>query len=151
MNEGSTIVLTLRQPWANMLMYIGKSQEIRTMNTNIRGRIAIRSSLTKPLKRDLDWLEEYGLNVMFADNWYDDMDSFKRGVILGTISLTGCTKIESKEHFRSTVDAHMNNPDSYKDGLYAWKMEDPKPLKIPIEYTPLRGAIVWSHRKGVIA
>ena len=151
MNEGSTIVLTLRQPWANMLMYIGKSQEIRTMNTNIRGRIAIRSSLTKPLKRDLDWLEEYGLNVMFADNWYDDMDSFKRGVILGTISLTGCTKIESKEHFRSTVDAHLNNPDCYKDGLYAWEMKEPHLLTTPIEYTPLRGAIVWSHRKGVIA
>ena len=151
MNEGSTIVLTLRQPWANMLMYIGKSQEIRTMNTNIRGRIAIRSSLTKPLKRDLDWLEEYGLNVMFADNWYDDMDSFKRGVILGTISLTGCTKIESKEHFRSTVDAHMNNPDWYKDNLYAWEMEDPELLVTPIEYTPPRGAIVWTHPKGVIA
>ena len=144
-------VLTVLQPWANMIMFAGKSEEIRTMNTNIRGRIAIRSSLTKPLKSDLDWLEEYGLNVMFADNWYEDMDSFKRGVILGTVSLVGCDKIESKDSFKANVDSHMNNPDWFKDGIYSWKVKDPHILVKPIEYTPPRGAIVWSHRKGVIA
>jgi hypothetical protein len=135
-------VLSIRQPWASMLMLGFKSSEIRTMPTHIRGLVAIHASKSKPSQKEVDWLRSYGYNVS---------TTLSKGVILGTISLTGCTKIESKGHFRSTVDAHMNNPDWYKDGLYAWEMEDPKLLDIPIEYTPLRGAIVWSHRKGVIA
>ena len=135
-------VLSIRQPWASMLMLSFKSSEIRTMPTHIRGPIAIHASKSKPSQKDVDWVRSCGYNVL---------TTLPKGVILGTISLTGCTKIESKEHFRSTVDAHMNNPDWYKDGLYAWEMEDPKLLGIPIEYTPPRGAIVWSHRKGLIA
>lgn len=135
-------VLSIRQPWASMLMLRFKSSEIRAMPTHIRGPIAIHASKSKPSQKDVDWVRSCGYNVL---------TTLPKGVILGTISLTGCTKIESKEHFRSSVDAHMNNPDWYKDGLYAWEMEDPKLLDIPIEYTPPRGAIVWSHRKGVIA
>ena len=135
-------VLSIRQPWAGLLMDGSKTSEIRTMTTNIRGSIAVAASKSKPSREDVDWLRTCGYTIF---------TTMPRGVILGTISLTGCTKIESKEHFRSTVDAHLNNPDCYKDGLYAWEMKEPHLLTTPIEYTPLRGAIVWSHRKGVIA
>ena len=145
-------VLSIRQPWASLLMLGYKTSEIRAMNTNIRGSIAIHASKSKLSQKDVDWLWAHGFcSRYYVYSKYHVLNSLPKGAILGTISLTGCTKIESKEHFRSTVDAHMNNPDWYKDGLYAWEMEDPKLLNIPIEYTPPRGAIVWSHRKGVIS
>lgn len=137
-------VLAVRQPWASLILLGYKTSEIRTTNTNIRERIAIHASRSKPLKKDVDWLRSLGLQD-------DDLNSLPKGVILGTVSLVESYRIESKNSFKVHAIDHMNNPDWYKDGLYAWKMAAPHLLDTPIEYMPPRGAIVWSCPKGVIA
>ena len=137
-------VLAVRQPWASLIVLGYKTSEIRTTNTNIRERIAIHASRSKPLKKDVDWLRSLELKD-------DVLNSLPKGAILGTVSLVESYRIESKNSFKAHVIAHMNNPDWYKDGLYSWEMGAPHLLDTPIEYTPPRGAIVWSCPKGVIS
>jgi len=137
-------VLAVRQPWASLIMFGYKTSVIRTTNTNIRELIAIHASRSKPLQKDVDWLRSLGLKD-------DVLNSLPKGVILGTVSLVESYRIESKNSFKAHVISHMNNPDWYKDGLYAWNMASPALLDTPIKYTPPRGAIVWSCPKGVIA
>lgn len=106
-------------------MYGGKTSEIRTMNTNKRERIAIYASWTEPSKRDLAWLDEYGPEGMFYEVC-SNVDPFPRGVILGTVELFECNKIESKESFEANIDCHMNDPDWFKNGMYSWELAKPR-------------------------
>ena len=147
--SGITHILNVRQPWASMLIHDTKTAEIRTRCTKIRGRVGIRASLTPEIKRDFDWLEEYGLDDMFFEGVPEGVDPFPKGVILGTANLVGCNKIESKEAFRADVSSHMNNPDWWQDGLHSWKFEDPVAFAVPVECTSPVGAITWIRTEGL--
>ena len=145
-------VLAIRQPWASLIMWGGKTFEIRTMNSNIRESIAVYASRSSPLKRDLNWLEEYyqiELDDIFFENLKGDMDPFIKGAILGTVSLVGCHEI-SKYWFDGHIESHMNNPDWYRSGLFAWELKDPVPV-IPIDFKFAPGQVVWSSTDEVIA
>ena len=143
-------VLAVRQPWASLIMRGGKSYEIRTMNTNIRGPIAIYASRSPPARCDLDWLEEYGLDDVFFEDLGCDIDPFIKGAILGTVSLVGCRKT-SKNWFDDNIESHMNNPDWYQKGMHSWSLADPYPIT-PVDFKFLLGQVVWSSiDKGLIA
>ena len=143
-----THILNVRQPWAS-LFFAGKTAEIRTQRTNIRGLIGVRASLTPEMKLDLKWLEEYGLDDMFFDGVHEGVDPFPKGVILGTVNLVGCNRIESKEAFRANVHLHMNDPNWWQEGLYSWELKDPVAFDVPVECTPPRGAITWIRTEGL--
>jgi len=142
-------VLAVRQPWASLIIHADKSFEIRTMFTHIRELIAIYASRSPPLKRDLDWLKEYGLDDMFFEDPEGDMESFVKGAILGTVSIIGCRKT-SKNWFDDHVESHMNKPDWFKSGLFTWVLAGPHPIT-PIEFKFTPGQVVWSSiDKGLI-
>lgn len=143
-------VLAVRQPWASLIFIGGKTSEIRTMNTNIRERIAIYASRTPERECDLNWLHKYGFDASLFDALVKMYNAFPKGVILGTVSLSDCTKIESKEMFNSTVDSHMNNPDWYQEGLYSWDLVNPIMIE-DIEFKFKPGQVVWSSIDEVIA
>lgn len=143
-------VLAVRQPWASLIFIGGKTSEIRTMNTNIRERIAIYASRTPILKRDIDWLYQHGIIAASFDILDKCYGAFPQGFILGTVELFNCTKIESKEIFNSTVDSHMNNPDWYQEGLYSWDLVKTRMIE-DIEFKFKPGQVVWSNTDEVIA
>lgn len=72
-----TRALSIRQPWAELIMQERKDKEYRSGPTRIRGRIAIYASLSKV---DLPEAEDNGL----------DPEQLPRGVIIGTVELWGC-------------------------------------------------------------
>ena len=73
----NTRALSIRQPWAELIMLGEKDTEYRSRATNVRGRIAIYASLSN---EDLEDAEEYGLSL----------DKLPRGVIIGTVELFDC-------------------------------------------------------------
>ena len=152
MNPDHIRVLAVRQPWASLIMWGGKTLEIRTMNTNIREPIAIYASRSPPKICDLNWLEEYyqiGLDDIFFEDLGVDMDPFIKGAILGTVSLVGCRET-SKYWFDNHAESHMNNSNWYIPGLFAWKLKDPRPIT-PIDFKFVQGQVVWSSiDKGLI-
>ncbi len=73
----TTRALSIRQPWAELIMLGEKDVDYRSRATNVRGRIAIYASLSK---EDLEEAEEYELMP----------DRLPRGVIIGTVELYDC-------------------------------------------------------------
>lgn len=73
----NTRALSIRQPYAELIMLGGKDTEYRDRATSVRGRIAIYASLSTEY---LDEAEDYGL----------DTSKLPRGVIIGTVELYDC-------------------------------------------------------------
>lgn len=73
-----------------------------------------------------------------------NVDPFPRGVILGTVELFECNKIESKESFEANIDCHMNDPDWFKNGMYSWELAKPRTTD-PIDFKFKPEQVVWSH------
>ena len=69
--------MSIRQPWAELIMLGNKDEEYRSLATKVRGRIAIYASLSK---NDLPESQHWGL----------DPDELPRGVVVGTVELYGC-------------------------------------------------------------
>lgn len=79
------LALSVRQPFAELIMHGDKTVEERTRPTRIRGRIFIYASLGR-YKRDeeAEWAAEFGL----------DIDGLPRGVLVGTVELYDCDGVE---------------------------------------------------------
>lgn len=73
----NTRALSIRQPWAELIMLGEKDTEYRSRATSVRGRIAIYASLST---ENLEDAEEYDLSI----------DRLPRGVIIGTVELFDC-------------------------------------------------------------
>ena len=76
------LALSVKQPFAELIMAGRKRIEYRSRVTHVRGLIYIYSSQGRYRRQDeRDLAEEFGL----------DVGTLPRGVILGTVELHGCT------------------------------------------------------------
>jgi len=122
--------LTIKQPWASLLMAGVKRVENRTWSTGHRGRLAIHAGKqVDPAAAAI--LAAAGIDPEpFADA--------PRGAILGTVELVDVIDggDPQRDFTRYDVDA-----DPLAFGPYCWVLEDPRPLDQPI---PCRGALsLW--------
>lgn len=77
--------LSIRQPFAEMIMRGIKKIEYRTMRTNIRGRVYIYASLTPGS------MEQFQkMNAQPGD--------FPTGVLIGTVEIVGCETTDGYEY-----------------------------------------------------
>lgn len=73
--------LSIRQPWAELIMRGIKTTEYRSRPTKIRGRIYIYAALGRSDPDDeADCQEDHGI----------DVEALPRGVIVGTVELFDC-------------------------------------------------------------
>lgn len=94
--------LSVRQPWAELILQGEKEAEYRSMATKIRGTVYLYASLGK-YTRDLmdEFSEELGFDVY-------DLD---RGVLIGTVEVYDCEE---------------------DDDGYAWLLRNPVRFKKPL-------------------
>lgn len=109
--------LTIKQPWASLIVNGYKEYEFRSWKTNYRGKIYIHAGLGKE-KKMIDKVQEYNLEYI-------------SGAIIGEAEIVDCI----------LVDANFNNLLSEKNklvysnnyiGLYAWKLNNIKKYEKPI-------------------
>lgn len=92
--------LSLKQPWAALLVHGLKTIEVRRWPTARRGRILIHASQV-PDERPAAWERvpaELRETVQF------------RGGIIGVGHLLECLAYRSPEHFRADQPLHLNDP-----------------------------------------
>lgn len=122
--------LTIRQPWAELIIGGRKRYELRSRRTHIRGRIWMHAGRTV---EDAD-AERAGL----------DPTSLPRGVLLGTAELVGCSP------FTPEMADEMRRARIYfgdwEDNLFAWEMSSPRRLPEPI---PWKGSLSWFDVPGL--
>lgn len=113
-------VLTIKQPWATLIMQGNKRFEFRSWQTKYRGSLLIHAGKgidKEAMKRSDKYIPE-------------DMPTSK---ILGKVNLADCIKMS--EEFKEIL--LRENKDIYTDSSfkenYGWQLEDVEVFKEPIE------------------
>ena len=112
--------LSIRQPWAELILRGRKTIELRTWQTNTRGRIAIHASQTVQEEA----CTAYGL----------DPARVVRGALVGTVELVDIAPLDEGE-WEARRDQHLSLSD-FPGPTFGWRLADPQRLPQPI---PWRG------------
>lgn len=124
--------LTIKEPWATLIISGYKKYEFRSWKTNYRGKILIHAG--KTLEKDVEKrFEEYNLK-------------YNMGYIIGEAELVDCILVDEKLEqelikLNKTVygrSRHVRN--------YAWKLENIKKYEKPIKINGKLG--LWNYDKG---
>jgi hypothetical protein len=109
-------VLSVKNPWAYLIIHCGKDVENRTWETKYRGPLLIHAS------RSMDIYAPRDIRLL-GINWFD-----YNGYIIGKVNLADCIR-DSKSEWA-------------EEGLWHWVLEDPKPCA-PI---PVKGSLgLWEY------
>ena len=126
-------VLTIKEPWASLIINGYKEYEFRSWKTNYRGKILIHAGLT--LESDVaDRFSIYNIN-------------YNMGNIIGEATLVDCIKVD--ENFNQELI--KINPIVYAKSnhveTYAWKLENIKKYEKPI---PIKGKLgLWNYEEEI--
>lgn len=135
-------VLSLTEPFATLILNGNKCVETRSWKTSYRGELYIHASMTKVSKIDLEDNELMSLVENKKMNF---------GYIICKCNLVDCVymtkeyvELMKKKNYQEFICGE------YKEGRYAWILEDITPLKKPIK---AKGKLnIWNfyNESGVI-
>ena len=121
--------LTIKEPWATLIIEGYKKYEFRSWKTNYRGKILIHAGLS--LERDMEErFKEYNLN-------------YNCGYIIGEADIVDCILVDEEfnkelRKINSLVYARSNHVEKF-----AWKLENIKKYDSPI---PCKGKLgLWNY------
>jgi hypothetical protein len=115
------VALSLRQPWAWLVIHAGKDIENRKWSTKFRGECLIHASkgMTRDEYRDVrDWLQMKGMQHIALPKFED----LSRGGLVGVVTITDCV-------------AH--HPSRWFFGPYGFVIEGARPLP----FMPCKGSL----------
>lgn len=114
------LAISVKQPWAALLVAGMKTVEVRTWTTSKRGPILIHAAKTID-DRPEGW-------ALITTPELTQLAAL-RGGIIGVATLTECVRYGTAEAFARTTDAHRNNPDWFKSGgLHGFVFQNPRPI-----------------------
>lgn len=122
--------LSIRQPWAWLILFGGKDVENRTWRTNIRGEILIHAA-SGMTRREYDdacrFVERFDYKLANRIPLPSDKHGLPRGGFVGTARITGT--IECRPGYLSVTGdgaAHIRSP--WLQGPVGFVLSDPSPL-----------------------
>ena len=109
--------LSIKQPWAALLVVGLKTVEVRKWATRIRGQVYIHAA-RDPDKRADGWSHLTEQTRQLAE---------LRGVVIGVADLRACVMYRTKAEFSRDSDRHLN-PDAWfvTPRLYGFEFRSPK-------------------------
>lgn len=116
------LALTVRQPWAHAIIYLGKDVENRTWSTEHRGPLAIHAG--KKLDHD-------GSKFLSRLGFYPTDDELVLGAAIGIVDLVDCVPSYATAERPQSVWA--------VDGQYHWVLANPRALSIPVRCRGYQG------------
>ena len=112
--------LSVKQPWAALLVAGVKTVEVRTWPTARRGRLLIHAGKV-PDERPEAWAWVTTPALRAAAELL--------GGVVGVGELTGCVPYPTRAAFEADRGRHLNPPDWFADGgLYGFAFRDLRPL-----------------------
>ena len=123
-------VLTIREPWASLIINGYKKYEFRSWKTNYRGVVLIHAG--KGIDKDMLCIaDKYKINIC-------------PGEILGEVNITDCIKVDNNFNQMLKKDNSLVYHGNYCDN-YAWKIENVKKYDKTI---PVKGKLgLWNYDK----
>ena len=124
--------LTVKEPWASLIINGYKEYEFRSWKTNYRGKILIHAGMS--LEKDmLERFKDYNLEC-------------SKGAIIGEALLTDCILVnkELNDELRS-IDPIVYGRSNHVE-TYAWKLENVVKYDRPIYIKGKLG--LWNYERG---
>src|SRR5258708_20903876 len=124
--------LTIKQPWAQLIMRGGKDSEKRQWPTSVRGRIAIHSSKAiskQEIKDACDFMRKF--IPKFSERIFTaEALGYSGGCVLGTVDLVDCVRKSDSPWFC---------------GDYGFVLRNPQLLPVPVPATGQLGFWEWEQ------
>jgi hypothetical protein len=122
--------LSVQQPWATLLIAGKKRFDARGWHTTHRGLLAIHAcSRFPPSVRALCAREPY--RSVLRQLVIEDVAQLPRGVVLGTVCLLGCSRVEE----RPDLPDEERLLGDFRPGCWVWEFIDPRRLPVPVPLT----------------
>lgn len=115
------VALSVRQPWASLIAWGLKHVEIRSWNSNYRGRLFIHAGRT---------IDSLALQRFALEN-------LPTGALIGTVDLTEVERF-TETRWDELAELHLDHG-MFPDNCYAWHLSNPIPFDEPIPYSGERG------------
>ena len=128
-----TLALSIRQPWASLILLAGKDIENRTWEARVRGPILIHAAKGMTTREYVEAMTfARAINPWGINNLFDSLhpDNLPRGGIIGSVNLVACLH---------------RSPSPWFQGPYGFALRDPKPLP----FARLRGQLGFFDVPGV--
>lgn len=107
--------LSVRQPWANLIVEGYKTMDLRTWSTTHRGPLAIYASL----EVEKDACKLHGV----------DIKTLTTGAVIGIVDLTDVIPL-TKKSYEENQEKHLAGR-NYREGMFGWVLKNPRPLDPP--------------------
>lgn len=124
----TTSALSIKQPFASLVVYGLKTLEIRSRQTNHRGKLLICSSL-KPYQDGMFDPDDRDVFIEKAVDYLPNLDSVLYGHAIGLVDVVGCRLM--------TPDDAKNALVPFLPGAYAWELSN----AVEIEPFPVTGKL----------
>ena len=125
--------LTIKQPWADLIIAGIKDIENRTWKTSYRGRVLIHTSKSPCSRGDLDACPLSALSENINLDKYAP-GRFTNGAIIGSVDIVDCV---------------MNHPSEWAEkGVYNWVLANPVKFEKPI--LNVKGTLgLWDYKGNI--
>ena len=110
--------LSLRQPYAELIVSGRKTVELRGWNTSYRGRFLVHASL----KTDIGACRRLGI----------DQNALRNGALIGSANIDGVKIYKTLESFMADMPRHRATGAAFHAPTYGFLISKPKRLKRPI-------------------
>lgn len=121
--------LTIKQPWASLIVDGYKKYEFRSWKTKYRGKILIHAGMSLE-KKFVDKVKEYNLEYI-------------NGAIIGEAEIVDCILVDKEFNDNLKKENNLVYGNNHI-GLYAWKLENIKKYKEPIY---IKGKLsLWEYK-----
>jgi hypothetical protein len=132
-------VISLLQPWAQLVVLGLKLKETRSRNTKYRGQFLVHASkgrLTKEMEKNMKYMCFFHAREYY-DQYFDDFDKLPYGAIIGKSSIVGTGPTEKVFPSPPTINASDQDKREYAFGDYgpdrfAYNLGSPSIFNKPI-------------------
>ena len=103
--------LSIRQPWAELILRGHKIIEVRSRRTHLRERVFIYAAFNRiEPQEEVRIAQEYGI----------DVDDLPRGVLVGTVVIVGCQPLQQDDSQAACFEITETH------GFYGWLLARPQ-------------------------
>lgn len=136
-------VISLWQPWAELIRRGLKEYETRSWPCETLGEVAIHAAKRK--FRDADMTRDARTQMLM-----DEVDPFylQYGVVLCVADIIACVSTQTAKQHISKRELYYGD---WSEGRFAWRIENVRPLPKPIPLTGRQGFFYWPDGKQICA
>jgi hypothetical protein len=111
-----TLALSVRQPWAELILSGHKTIEVRSRSTSVRARVYIYAAQT------LSTMPEAARSASVHGL---ELDALPRGLLVGSVAITGCARLSAADSSRACFDIvhHLDH--------FGWELGSPQRFQNP--------------------